>query len=876
MSLWRLLGNGRRLGPAMSVLLVWAASVQGQSFSTSANVDPYQMVADQLVQSASFLLGGQATPRQDQYQRSAALLDLAVQLQSDDPEIWRLIIELAKQTGDSEREYQSLRQYCRLAPEDDAGQLELIIATLNNRQTLEQRVAAVRRIVDSTRSDRLTAALQSRLASYVAQGAAEIGDEQMVRTYLLKAIQLDPTNKQAAAMAYEMIASRNRGRLASGLFQLIGSDPYTPRPRLLFARLLLSHGMYEQAEEQFATANRMNTLLIDHPSLFDWCLALAAEGKYDDAMQWLDTAEQVINGLSLEEKKPGEDEDGEAVDLEAGDDDDAATLEPIAEPKYLPIDLELLRLTMNHTAGRTARADGSFGRIAASLRQRIESADEQAAHDLVSLAAVYNRFDEPVRKLLAEIVADEQTDRIWIERVNGFVALHEGRTEDARQHFSTAAGEDTLAAYGLALTWPAPQPEQAAAADENAPNGDDAQTEPSALDDEPADPHVANLQQAVALAPGELGGLLAAIKLHELEIPVELTAKAQSIRETYAQWQPTLREPDPANHPMVRLDISINQQQFDYLDPVELTVRLYNGTEVPLALGPDGVIPTNTFIVASPQMAGRTTDLSPMVIDMKRRLRLEAGESIEVTARLSRSVLGSVLARSVTDRIGFNISAYLDPRPRAGQRLTVGPLGALDYERYLERSGTPWAPTLALRWLLDLDDPDPVQRLRALAWLGLVAPQIIVAAKPPAEEPEDLTQEQIDSQEKNRANMQQLTDQITEALNSRFAGMRAHEQAWTFFFLNTIDQLPREEFEQAFANVYDVARRSDSPLVRMAYLVTQVSDPESPDLDAGARHEDPAIKAFALAHREGIIKNREAYLKARQEAVERARQQQGR
>ena len=145
MSLWRLLGNGRRLGPAMSVLLVWAASVQGQSFSTSANVDPYQMVADQLVQSASFLLGGQATPRQDQYQRSAALLDLAVQLQSDDPEIWRLIIELAKQTGDSEREYQSLRQYCRLAPEDDAGQLELIIATLNNRQTLEQRVAAVRR-----------------------------------------------------------------------------------------------------------------------------------------------------------------------------------------------------------------------------------------------------------------------------------------------------------------------------------------------------------------------------------------------------------------------------------------------------------------------------------------------------------------------------------------------------------------------------------------------------------------------------------------------------------------------------------------------------------------------------------------------------------
>jgi len=71
--------------------------------------------------------------------------------------------------------------------------------------------------------------------------------------------------------------------------------------------------------------------------------------------------------------------------------------------------------------------------------------------------------------------------------------------------------------------------------------------------------------------------------------------------------------------------------------------------------------------------------------------------------------------------------------------------------------------------------------------------------------------------------------------------------------------------------VIDLAERSDDPLVRIVYMVTQVDDPSSAALTDAIRHDNSIISGFAEALKEGLALDEQR----RQEIERQQEQEQG-
>jgi len=137
---------------------------------------PQQLLADQYVLLTRAALQSRGEPVPAQFARAAILLDQAAALQPNDAEIWRLRLELARRMGDAAAELRSLEQIARLAPQDDVVQYQLILQRLIPMQTVEQRIAVVERMLNAAGAEQLSPALRSKLATYAAVGAREVGD----------------------------------------------------------------------------------------------------------------------------------------------------------------------------------------------------------------------------------------------------------------------------------------------------------------------------------------------------------------------------------------------------------------------------------------------------------------------------------------------------------------------------------------------------------------------------------------------------------------------------------------------------------------------------------------------------------------------------
>lgn len=800
-----------------TLVLAWAfapGTVLGQDLAIAPKSTPRAMLADQFVRTAKLTLRGSQKARPDQIERTRILLDLALQLEEDDPELWRLRMELAVQSGNVERALQCISRYCNMRPDDDAAQLQLITSQVASFQTLDERNALLKKILDASEVESFTAPLRSRLASLLAQGSFESGDQSQFRRYLAMALRLDRTNGQAARMAYNLVLSKSTASaedIATVTMQLLETAPFDANLRLEFARLLLAQGLYEEAAQQFSLANRIASQMDEPTVLFDWCLSSAAMGEFDAVLERLNFSEQVLAQIAAQQAAnrtpPEEGEEGASQD----------TTDPVLG---FPMDLEVLRLVTFHKTGFEAKAEGSFGRIRRQLMQRGQQGDKGAMFDLVWLAVLFDQLSDLEKKTLALLAKEKDRDEAFLTRVRAWMALNRGQYEEAAILLDPLVDRDPLAAYGLALC------------------ERDKQTK------------VDMLQAVIGSSYRDLAGLLAAVDLKEMDVPVEPTGQGKVMRKWLAQWPGTLRNPDPRVQPMVRLDLTIQPQRYRFLEPIEATLRLHNDSEVPLALGDSGAVPIGVLVVPSTQRLGQWMDQPPLLVDMGRQLTIDPNEAIEVTTRLDRSIFGALLTHVPNEQMGFMVTAFLNPRARPGQRAGPGWMGGVATERFLERYAYP--PTLEMldQWIAALYDPNPTNRLSTLSRLCQNATQFT----------EELNAQAV---------------RIGEAIDQRFAGLEPYEQAWTAFFL-----VPNERGLELFSRSHSLARRSDDPMVRIAYLSSGVHlglrggfPPESPVILDAIRNSNSRVSRYAQALKAGIELDRQAFEQERRLELERRTQQ---
>ena len=816
------------------------------------------MLADELVMVARSVLAGEGELRSDQYERARILLDLAIELEPADVGLWRLRRELARQTGDRETEIKSLKHYLQMVPGDDAAQLEYVHLLIEHEQSLDGRRALVRKILYSDQVHRVTAALRSRLESYCAVAALEMGDEVGFQDHLSRALELDQTNTEATLMMYDVVQSRTTNALQRGsvLMWCVRADPLNPHMRRELAELLLGQGAYRAAAMQFSVCQRSAQQRFDDQFYLDWALALAAVGGPVATQNALAVLKRTEAEITQPRQRAG------TQPLASGNQEGQAV------PK-LPLDLELLRLVILRNGGLAPQAEASFVRISNVLRQE-QADDRQKALDLAWLTTWLGPDVSDV-ETLSELEAVHGSDHSVLQRIRAWTALRAGHYAEARALFDQMAQQHPqhpYLVYGQALTWPAEDPAR----------------------------HE-HLKDLVGRWPASLPAMLAARALASTGQPPAMTAAGRSVAELIQRWPDDLREPNPDELSWIFVDLKVTRNHLALFDPIHANLTLRNSSELPLGIQPYGSIPSRLFIYVTARVAGRTLGtLNPIVVDMRRRLRLNPREAMSFDVRLDRSDFGRMLRTNKIDTIEFSAMAILDPNPRADGGVDRGLLGDRSWHHHMQRWGEHITEVNVQRWLQQLHDPDPVHRAEAMAMAeyatvfmasnikqrigvlqeierktqkasaarqslqrqaqeqpaaGQADPDAIQVADIKLQEEQQLatlwTPQRIEEEKTRISNYGILIERVSQSLQEQFTRLNPMEQAWVVAYLPH-----QRKGSNLFAFVHDQAQRSDNPFVRVLYLAAQVTDPQSPAITEAMRHPDPRIAKFAEAVRDQL------------------------
>lgn len=780
------------------IVVVCADSALGQirprSTVEAMLADRYAALARETASSAP-QEGSQA---QDDYLLAGEiLLDLALQLKTDDPELWLLRRELAQQRSDGDGELNALKQYAELRPQDDVAKFDLIVLWLDRdkaSQTLDGRVAKVEGLLNSETGKKLSKPLQSRLASYVAASAVQIGDAEVDRGWLRYAMDLDPVNYDAAKMLYDLIRQRNRPPLeqAQALYGVLRANPSQDDAHHQLALLLLAQGAYRQAAKQFEIVQTFRVDELEESFYHNWALSLAASGDRQRAVELMHELE--LRHQMLAEQAEQTEQTEQAEQPTDGDQPDAAPA-PIPLQDY-SVDMQLLAYCINlEPTADFNTSEAPLRRIETQLRAQWAKGDPQGDAKLVWLLTWANLDAPDADELVNQLTEARGQDDALVRRLHGWRALHKGDFEQASHQLEATANQDAFAALGLAHAARRKGEKTLA---------------------------VKYLKQTVELEPSGLAALRAVRQLRadgQTATPTDLGRQLVKLMDT---WEFALVHPKPQERPWLMLDIEVEPKQASFLEPLTATVRMHNLTDFPLAMGVNGAAPTNVFLFVSPRRHGQYVGrIQPLVIDLNRRFRLEPRSAIEIKTRLDHGAFASILTNLAGERITYSVTALLDPRLTAEGRWVTGPMGASDSEELLEVGGGMPNQINAERWLKELEQPDPAARAKAMANLLSFAPTFL----------SDL---QTDEQTR------QLGVRIVEVVNRAYPKLDDVSRAWTMLFV------PREaQYAKLFEPLIDLAKRSDHPMVRIAYLVSQVNDPDSTEMADALRHDQFKIREFA-------------------------------
>ncbi len=794
-------------GTALLVALVACGVVRADS---QAPITSHSLMADQLILLSRKCLAGPQQPSPQQLQCAYTLLSMAKPLIPDDPEFLRLWIELNQRMDHHTEVLTALARYCNLEPQDDAAQLQLILATVARAQTLDQRLAMVDRLLDSPAAAGLSAPLRSRLDSYAALALRELGRRVEVDRRVAQALQLDPTNIQAARLAYDAVLARQGSVRETGLaaLGLIQANPVDSSFRRRLADVCFAGGDYSPAAQQYALAQSLATEQPDDGLYQSWVSCLLATNHLDEALAILNSLSQRGQppaapgaapsaapstsgatpaaggtlpsvGASTPPATPGAPAAGSGAVLPAGS---------------LPLDLEVLRLAVFHLQGQDRSAQGSLNLITRELERRAKAGDSQAMADSLWLRCFLGP-QLPTEAELAQLLKTHNPAEITIRHIRAWIALRD-HSPQARQLLEGLGSKDPFSVYGLALL---------------APKGD------SSLDQ-------SFLKRTVLAGPMSLPGILAAQQLIASHVEPPTSVDAQAVAAAFKALPRSLRNPNLTPGNWVRLDVRPATDVCGYLQPVRLIATIRNAGEVPLGISSQGPISSRLFAYLEPSSMGRViASLPPVVEDAQRRLVLGPHQAFKVTMRLDWAEAGWLLAGRPDARITLAGLAALGPEGSVAGHITVGPLGATDTIETIRIHGTALTPQNTDSQLAALSDPDTAVQMQAAAWLVQAAARLANATDPTT---------------------QQAARNIAQALTRKYESMDSLMQAWTVRFLT-----PDPAGKALLQTIHELAQRSDNPMVQVVYLASQVSDPASPLIDAAIRSRNATISDFGTAWR---------------------------
>lgn len=791
-----------RLAVAALALTWGSAAAQPGPFS----LDEY--AARAITRIALWDLRAAQDPGEPDYRAASILLGFAQELAPRDQDILRRRIESAWSAGDHEAVLDLTEQLLVLDPADTVAQLRLITSRIARLQTAELRLAAFEQLLDPKGRGRLIdPSIRSRLALDAALLARERGDEDGFVRFLTQATQLDPTHKEAAALAatYAGDSVGVRGRLDL-LANLLLADPVDPNVHEAIARELVVGGAYRGAERFLNNARAILAASgapvegVDHHLLLiEWYrngpAAIVARINRDrmnhvEALakrirdmeraglptDKLDRPEQVrvapafaaILALAL-------DAEGDRGALEAGISDIAETFRLLADAVLDP-EKRPPEMTVAEAEKRAANVNAQlqFVRLWTNIQVDVVRTALDPGGPLVRLAP-------PQLPLL----------QAWMK-------LRGGDARGAIADLTPLADADPSARVALA------QAHEAA--------GDLA----AALE---------QYDRVVREAPLTFAGAWSRSRLERLGVSLDPALVADL--ERYAA-RGTGAIPgwvdDAVEHPMfyVGVEVKLADLEGDPLQRDALRMRITNVSGHPLALGPDR--PINSRFLITPRVDVPLGPLArlvrPEVVDLDRRLRLLNRESIEawVWPNAGESGLLLELISGVNTRVRWRAIQGFWIDPQGGYR--PGPMCVQSETESMVRRPLPEANVSANEHVRKVIGD--IEALLPRSAAGLRAALMTLPVRDGAAPAED-------------------------------AAVRAVAEAWVVRWPNLSRSaramaaavLPTRQFSAAMAPIEDAMRVDSDPLVLAVVLATRVTDADDPLLRQAQGSDDPRVAEFA-------------------------------
>lgn len=239
----------------LGVLAVVATGAAGlfprpaQAQSAETINSPKEYTGRSITRVALLDLRARIHPTPDDYLIAGAVMDTARVFAPDDLNLLHGRIRAAWSAGEREELESLTRELVRLDPADTVAQLRLVSSRIGSIQTVEDRLAAYDRLIGPAGSS-IDPSVRSRLALDAAILCRENYNFAGFADRLTLALQLDSTNKDAASLAWQffgpmMETPSERFEL---LLNLLMADPTDPNVHRSIATELALVGGFEQAQ----------------------------------------------------------------------------------------------------------------------------------------------------------------------------------------------------------------------------------------------------------------------------------------------------------------------------------------------------------------------------------------------------------------------------------------------------------------------------------------------------------------------------------------------------------------------------------------------------------------------------------------------------
>lgn len=640
---------------------------------------------DILCRDALIRLRSVANPTKEHLRAAALALRIIRRLAPDDPDLLRLEIEAWTSAGDDDEALAATRQLLRLDPTDQIAQLRVAVAGLDRLQDVDSRLRAYDRILGSEGSA-VDPAVRSRLALDASLLARDNGDQKGFLKYLTRAMTLDPSNKDAAALfgSYVLGRSDDAMRRVEVLCNIILADPLDGQAYENLALELLSHGAYAGALRAYGLGTQIAVArgwVMTPERVFDFALC---EWRVKGPVPALARIKKVVDDSLLAEKQRRD----AAI---------AQGLDPGPErPMYLPPNLNLMRLAIAVSQRSVEGAKTVLDEYLTADELQVENikshpgkTPQEQRRINVTLEAIKlqhlwamlfagQRVDE-AQKLFDELLA-ENARKAGVSGGSGTGAEGEAPTPEAD------AGDDAKPAAPVADqdAKQASAPSDAsddASVDVNPPplepeviqrfrgwlamlHGEDLEAErllaplvdkdPNArwamavLREQQGNDREAMLNFALLAKENPRSALSTAAWDRLIDLhggPVAPSEEAQALDQYVVNFAPWLNNLASDASSFMSLLVRHEADVVDPLGEIKVDVTVRNVSGWPLAVGADRPIPKRLLLAPRLRLKGQDASnlATPSVVLIPNRLRLAPSEEVTVVVTPTRGPLGSLL-----------------------------------------------------------------------------------------------------------------------------------------------------------------------------------------------------------------------------------------